>query len=175
MHQGIESLHCLPVRQPLPLLSSAITISADCSRYVSPHTQSEAKEKCATTDVVVQKAIFPKCTVCITLIEDTNSAAAQDVEQAVKDIAEMQRCLRARGVDVLVQLHFTSTMQSLPEPRRLQRLAPILQSIQWPSLSAFAQILATFGKQASLHSMCQLYRQLPVPCSTWTSQTVTSH
>ena len=39
---------------------------------------------------------------------------------------------------MLVQLHPTCTIQPLPEPHSLQRLAPVLQSTQWPSLSAFS-------------------------------------
>lgn len=87
---------------------------------------------------MVQEMCLPRCTVRITLTEDSNTAADQDIEQAVRDIAETQKSLNTRGVTVLVQLHCPS-MERLPEPHSLQRLAPILQSIQWPSLSALYQ------------------------------------
>ena len=46
--------------------------------------------------------------------------------------------LASKRVDVLVQLHSTCTTQRLPEHNSLQCFGPVLQGIQWPSLSAFS-------------------------------------
>lgn len=80
-----------------------------------------------------------KCTLCITLTEGAYSANDWLIEWAIRDIAEQKACLQVKGVDVVVQLHSSSAMESPPAPHILKRLAPILHSIWWSSPAATAE------------------------------------